>query len=83
MNKTLPTEVTMTEFRDNLSAYLDAAENGKTITITRRGRPSATLAAAREIANAIDLGALRAFRESLGVRTDESVIVRARQDGRY
>lgn len=83
MNKMLPTEVTMTEFRDNLSAYLDAAESGKTITITRRGRPSATLAAAGEIADAIDLGALRAFRESLGVRTDESIIVRARQDERY
>jgi prevent-host-death family protein len=83
MNKTLPTEVTMTEFRDNLSAYLDAAESGKTITITRRGRPSATLTAAGEIADAIDLGALRAFRESLGVRIDESIIVRARQDERY
>lgn len=73
----------MTEFRDNLSAYLDAAENGKTITITRRGRPSATLAAARGVLEAINLVELKAFRESLGVHVRESVIVEARRDERY
>jgi antitoxin (DNA-binding transcriptional repressor) of toxin-antitoxin stability system len=73
----------MTEFRDNLSAYLDAAESGKTITITRRGRPSATLAAARGVLEAINLVELKAFRESLGVRVKESVIVEARRDERY
>ena len=73
----------MTEFRENLAAYLDAVEGGKTITITRRGRPSAKLEAARGTAQAIDLDELRAFRESLGVRTGDSVIVRARQGERY
>lgn len=73
----------MSEFRDNLSAYLDAAENGATITITRRGRPSAKLAAAGEVPEAIDLAELRAFRALLGVRAAESAIVAARQDERY
>ena len=43
MNKPLPTEVTASALRDNLAAYLDAAEHGATITITRRGRPSLQL----------------------------------------
>lgn len=73
----------MSEFRENLSSYLDAAERGQTITITRRGRPSATLAAAGEWGEPLDLAALRAFRESLGVRVDESIVVRAREGERY
>ena len=83
MTKPLPTEVTMSRFRENLSSYLDAAENGQTITITRRGRPSATLAAAGGRGEPLDLGALRAFRDSLSVRLDDSVVVRAREDERY
>lgn len=83
MSRTLPLEVTMSEFRDNLSAYLDAAENGATITITRRGRPSAKLAAAKEVPEAIDLTELRALRTSLGVRAQESAVVAARQEERY
>ena len=83
MTKPLPTEVTMSEFREHLSSYLDAAERGQTITITRRGRPSAMLAAAEAKGEPLDVAALRAFRESLGVRVDESVVVRAREDERY
>lgn len=73
----------MTEFRENLAAYLDAVEGGETITITRRGRPSAQLGAAREETRAVALDELRAFRESLGVHAEDSVIVRARRGERY
>lgn len=83
MSKLLPLEVTMSEFRENLSAYLDAAENGATITITRRGRPSAKLAAAEEAPEAINLAGLKAFRASLGVRAQESAVVTTRRDERY
>ena len=82
MTKPLPTEVTMSRFRE-ISSYLDAAERGQTITITRRGRPSATLAAAGGRGKPLDLAALQAFRESLGVRVAESVIMSVRGDERY
>ena len=55
MNKPLPTEVTASALRDNLAAYLDAAERGATITITRRGRPSLQLAVVGETPEALDL----------------------------
>ncbi len=83
MSRTLPLKVTMSELRDNLSAYLDAVENGATITITRRGRPSAKLATAAETPKAINLVELRAFRTSLGVRAQESAVVAARWEERY
>lgn len=83
MNKPFPTEVTTSVFRDNLAAYLDAAERGATITITRRGRPSLQLAVAREAPEALDLTDLRAFRTSLGVRVERSAVVADRQDERY
>ena len=73
----------MSELRENLSAYLDAAENGQTITITRRGRPSATLAAAGGAPEPLDLDALGTFRAALGVRVAESAVVSAREDERY
>ena len=41
------------------------------------------LAAAEERGEPLDAAALRAFRESLGVRLDDSVVVRARADERY
>ena len=83
MNKPLPTEVTASALRDNLAAYLDAAERGATITITRRGRPSLQLAVTGETPEALDLTDLRAFRASLGVSVEQSVVVAARQDERY
>ena len=83
MNKPLPTEVTASALRDNLAAYLDAAERGTTITITRRGRPSLQLALVGETPEALDLEELRAFRASLGVRLEQSGVVVARQDERY
>ena len=73
----------MSEFRDNLSAYLDAVEKGKTVTITRRGKPSAVLMAAQETPDAIDLDNLKSFRNALNVKVDGSVIARLRQDERY
>ncbi len=82
MRKSLPLQVGMAEFRDNLSAYLDLVEGGKTVTITRHGKPSAELRTA-ENAEAIDIEGLEAFRASLGVQSGESVIVKARQDERY
>ena len=83
MTHSLPLKVTMSEFRDNLSAYLDAVQEGKTVTITRRGRPSAVLTGATEVPEAIDLDDLKAFRASLNVDADSSVVVRSRQVERY
>lgn len=83
MNKPLPTEVTASALRDNLAAYLDAAEHGATITITRRGRPSLQLAVVGETPDALDPKDLRAFRASLGVSVEQSGVVAARQDERY
>ena len=83
MSKPLPTEVTASALRDNLAAYLDAAEHGATITITRRGRPSLQLAVVEETTEALDLEELRAFRASLGVRVKQSGVVAARQDEQY
>ena len=83
MNKLLPTEVTASALRDNLAAYLDAAEHGATITITRRGRPSLQLAVVGEMPEALDPKDLRAFRTSLGVRLEQGGVVAARQDERY
>ena len=83
MNKPLPTAVTASALRDNLAAYLDAAEHGATITITRRGRPSLQLAVVEETPDALDLEDLRAFRTLLGVRVKQSGVVAARQDERY
>ena len=83
MSKPLPTEVTASTLRDNLAAYLDAAEHGATITITRRGRPSLQLAVVGETPEALDPTDLRTFRASLGVRVEQSAVIAARQDERY
>lgn len=72
MERPLPLTVTMSEFRDNLAAYLDAVEQGRIVTITRHGRPSARLETARAAPAPIDAADLRAFRASLGVRTGTS-----------
>lgn len=82
MGKPLATTVTMTELRGNLAAYLDAAEAGKTITIIRRGKPSAMMTAAQGGA-ALDVAELVTFRESLGVRVEAGAVVRLREDERY
>ena len=73
----------MSEFRENLSAYLDAVEQGKTVKITRRGKPSAVLSGVEETVEAINLADLRAFRNSLNVEIGRSVIVDLRQEERY
>ena len=83
MLKVQHTTVTMSELRDNLSAYLDAAERGVVITVTRRGRPSATLSATLDAPEAIDTGALERFRQSLGVQSTRSVVVELRERERY
>lgn len=83
MSKVLPTHVTMSELRENLSAYLDAVEHGATITVTRRGKPSATLSAAPATAAAIDLAELEQFRDSFGVRADHNAILTNRENERY
>lgn len=73
----------MSELRDNLSAYLDAAERGVTITVTRRGKPSATLAAVADVPAAIDTGALERFRQSLGIQSTRSIVLELREQERY
>lgn len=83
MSKPLPTEITASAFRDHLAAYLDAAERGQAITITRRGRPSLRLTAAGEPPSTLDLEDLRAFRASLSVRVADSAVVAARGGERY
>ncbi len=82
VTKPLPTTVTMTELRENLAAYLDAAEAGKTITVTRRGRPSVRLEAAGTEPQPLEPSALKAFRASLAVRVPADQVVRMRQDER-
>lgn len=82
MSESLPLQISMSEFRDNLAAYLDLVERGKTVTITRHGKPSAELRATEPV-EPIDIGELEAFRTSLGVQTKESVVVRLRQGERY
>lgn len=79
INKPLPTTVTMTELRENLASYLDAAEAGETITITRRGKPSVKLVTAAQEQGALDLAA---FRASLGVRVGAGAVSRLRQGER-
>ena len=73
----------MSELRDNLSAYLDAAERGLTITVTRRGKPSATLAAIAPVPEAIDATALERFRQELKVQSPRSIVVELRTEERY
>ncbi len=73
----------MSEFRNNLSTYLDAVEKGKTVRIIRRGKPSAILIRAEESVEAIDPEALRTFRNGLNVETGSSVIVDLRRNERY
>ena len=82
MSDPLPLQVNITDFRDNLAAYLDLAERGKTVVITRHGKPSAELRIA-SVAEAIDVEGLAAFRASLGVQSEENVIVKARRGERY
>ena len=72
----------MSELRDNLAAYLDLVEHGKTVTITRHGKPSAELKSA-ENAEPIDVERLEAFRTSLGVEVETNLIVEARRGERY
>ena len=76
-------EINMSEFRENLGAYLDAAEAGKTIIIRRRGKPSVTLSATHSLPEPIDVEHAKAFRESLGVSVDENAVVSNRRDERY
>ena len=78
----LPLRVNITDFRDNLAAYLDLAERGKTVVITRHGKPSAELRMVPS-AEAIDVEDLAAFRASLGAQSEENVIVKARRGERY
>lgn len=82
MGKPLSTTVTMTELRENLASYLDAAEAGETITITRRGKPRVKLVTAAQEQGALDLAALAAFRASLGVRVGAGAVSRLRQGER-
>ena len=73
----------MSDFRENLSSYLDAVEAGKTVTVMRRGKPSATLSAAQSLPAPIDSARLKAFREELEIDTDENAVVSNRRDERY
>ena len=73
----------MSEFRDNLSAYLDAVEKGRTVTITRRGKASAVLTGVKQLPEPIDLDDLKAFSDALGAEGKSSVITRLRQEERY
>lgn len=83
MTKARHTTVTMSELRDNLSSYLDDAERGVVITVTRRGRASATLSAAKTMPDPIDLSELEHFRQELGVHSQRSVIIEGREQERY
>lgn len=75
MSKVPCTEVTMSELRENLSSCLGAVESGVNITVTRCGKPSATLVAAQTVVEATDIGALKTFRDTLGVQGDTSAIL--------
>lgn len=81
--KDLPSEVTMSALREHLSSYLDAVASGRTITITRRGKPSAVLSAVPTIPAALEPNDLEAFRESLGVKLTENTVVSARHEERF
>lgn len=79
----LPLQVNMSEFRENISAYLDAVEAGKIVTIMRRGKPSAVLEAAKTLPEPINLQKLAKLRASLGVEVDNDIISRMRKEERY
>jgi len=83
MNTPLPLKVTMSEFRNNLSAYLDAVEAGKTVTITRRGRAAAILAGIEDLPEPIDIDDLKACRKKHDVGLHDNIIVRMRKEARY
>lgn len=73
----------MSEFRDNLSAYLDAVEEGKTVTIMRRGKATAILAGAEDLPEPIDIDDLKAFSKKHDIGLRDSIIVRMRKEERY
>ena len=75
-------EISYSEARRSLAALLERAARGERITITRHGKPVAELGptAARPT---LDLGNLRAVRESVSALQTENGALLAREQERY
>ena len=79
--------VGVAEAKDRLSELIERVERGEPVTITRHGKPVATLAAARRRPNRAELEALMAEvdadRAKLAPITTEEIIDAIRADRRW
>lgn len=64
--------VSVAEAKAHLSELLRAVEDGEVISITRRGEPIATLAAAKRTRKPLDLDWLRGMTKDMPVQDEDS-----------
>jgi prevent-host-death family protein len=79
------TEVSLAEAKARLSALVERARSGETVSITRRGKPVARLVPADTPRQKIDVAKLRALTERMRPQTQGAAefIREMRDDSRY
>ncbi len=77
--------VSLAKAKASLSALIERARGGETISITRRGRPVANLIGAERVREKIDIDRLRALTAGMkhSESLDDSFIRGLRDDVRY
>lgn len=81
----VPRTVSVAEAKTHLSELVAAVEAGETISITKRGRPVASLVSSVRQSRAIDLGFLRESVAGMPIRGEDAaqLLRRARDEARY
>ncbi|MCV0397513.1 MAG: type II toxin-antitoxin system prevent-host-death family antitoxin [Rhizobiaceae bacterium] len=76
-------EVSVAEAKAHLSAILARVEAGETVTVTRRGRPVATISSVEPRRRPLDFKGLRRLRESMPMsdRSAASLVREIRDEG--
>ncbi len=79
------TSISLAEAKARLSELVVRAENGETVTITKRGKPVATLSGAVQLKKRIDVDALRALTASMTYQEESAgeFMRRMRDSDRY
>jgi prevent-host-death family protein len=75
-------EVTVRDLRQQLATILSKAEQGEEITVTRNGEAIVQLISAKPKPE-LDLGALAAFRQALGVYSNYNPVLALRKEERF
>jgi len=78
-------EVSLAEAKAHLSALVERARAGETVTITRRGKPVARLAPAETPKQKVDLGKMRALTDKMTPQAQGAAdfLRELRDDARY